>query len=219
MIILYINCLVCVSVWHDNYAAILWQNRAMHYVCLWRGSALRPTGPSVGGGGKRGTSVRLSMTGPGGRGMGGRAGDPDRDSWTRPTKKRVVHVEKVDPVNYPVSGRASEARLDRCLRRGLGSGSGWTGRGWPGKGPGPWSMNTADEEMGSPRRKGEPDQLSSVRKGKWSRGNKGWNGRAADGTALDTGVVSLLFYFILFYFLFLLLRKLTGCLIHPILCT
>jgi hypothetical protein len=109
MIILYINCLVCVSVWHDNYAAILWQNRAMHYVCLWRGSALRPTGPSVGGGGKRGTSVRLSMTGPGGRGMGGRAGDPDRDSWTRPTNKRVVHVEKVDPVNYPVSGRASGA--------------------------------------------------------------------------------------------------------------
>jgi hypothetical protein len=59
-------------------------------------------------------------------------------------------------------------------------------------------MNTADEEMGSPRRKGGPGQLSSVRKGRWSRGNERWNGRVADGTALDTGVVSILFYFILF---------------------
>jgi hypothetical protein len=57
-------------------------------------------------------------------------------------------------------------------------------------------MNTADEETGSPRRKGGPGQLSSVRKGRWSRGNKGWNERAADGTALNTGVVFLLFYFI-----------------------
>jgi hypothetical protein len=56
-------------------------------------------------------------------------------------------------------------------------------------------MNTADEETGSPRRKGGPDQLSSVRKGRWSRRNEGWNGRATDRTALDTGVVSLFFSF------------------------
>jgi hypothetical protein len=59
-------------------------------------------------------------------------------------------------------------------------------------------MNTADEETGSPRRKGEPGQLSSVRKGRWSRRNEGWNGQAANRTALDNDVVSLLFYFILF---------------------
>jgi hypothetical protein len=99
------------------------------------------------------------------------------------TKKRVVRVEKVDPVNYPVSGRAGGAGLDRCLWQGLGSGSGWMGGG-----PGPWFVNTADEETGSPRRKGGPSQLSSVRKGRWSRGNEGWNRRVADGTALDTGV-------------------------------
>jgi hypothetical protein len=56
-------------------------------------------------------------------------------------------------------------------------------------------MNTTDKETGNPCRKGEPGQLSSVRKGRWSRGNEGWNGRAADGTALDTSVVSLFFYF------------------------
>jgi hypothetical protein len=33
----------------------------------------------VGGGGGRGLSVRLSVMGPGGRGVGGRAGDPDGD--------------------------------------------------------------------------------------------------------------------------------------------
>ncbi len=49
-------------------------------------------------------------------------------------------------------------------------------------------MNTTDKETSSPRRKGGPGQLSSVRKGRWSRRNKGWNGRAADRTALDTGV-------------------------------
>jgi hypothetical protein len=167
----------------------------MHYVCLWRGPALRSTGPGVGGGGGRGLSVRLSVTGPGGQGVGGWAGDPVRDPWTRPTKKRVVRIEKVDPVNYLVSGRAGAAGLDRCLWQGLGSGSEWTGRGWPGEGPRPWSMNTADEETGSPRRKGGPDQLSSVRKGRWSRRNEGWNGRATDKTALDTGVVSLFFSF------------------------
>jgi hypothetical protein len=52
-------------------------------------------------------------------------------------------------------------------------------------------VNTADEETGSPRRKGGPGQLSSVRKGRWSRGNEGRNGRAADGTALDAGVLEL----------------------------
>ncbi len=52
-------------------------------------------------------------------------------------------------------------------------------------------MKTADEETGSPRRKGGPGQLSSVRKGRWSRGNEGRNGRAADGTALDAGVLEL----------------------------
>jgi hypothetical protein len=170
----------------------------MHYVCLWRGPALTPTRLGVGGGGRRGLSVCLSVTGPGGWGVGGRAGDPDRDPWTRPTKKRVVHVEKVDPVNYPVLGRAGGAGLDRCLWQGLGSGSGWTGCGWPGEGPRLWSMNTADEKTGSPCRKGGPGQLSSVRKGRWSRRNEGWNGRAADETALDTGGVSILFYFILF---------------------
>jgi hypothetical protein len=59
-------------------------------------------------------------------------------------------------------------------------------------------MNTTDKETGSPRRKGGLGQLSSVKKGKWSRRNEGWNGRAADGTALDTGVVSLFFSFIFF---------------------
>jgi hypothetical protein len=44
------------------------------------GPALRSTGPGVGGGGGRGLFVRLSMTGLGGRGVGGRAGDPDCDS-------------------------------------------------------------------------------------------------------------------------------------------
>ncbi len=43
------------------------------------GPTLRSTGPGVGGGGGRGLSVRLSMTSPSGRGVGGRAGDPDRD--------------------------------------------------------------------------------------------------------------------------------------------
>jgi hypothetical protein len=38
-------------------------------------------------------------------GVGGGAGNLDRDPWTRPTKKRVVRVEKVDLVNYPVSGK------------------------------------------------------------------------------------------------------------------
>jgi hypothetical protein len=51
----------------------------MHYVCLWRGPALRSTGSGVGGGGGRGLSVRLSVTGPGGQGVGGWAGDPVRD--------------------------------------------------------------------------------------------------------------------------------------------
>jgi hypothetical protein len=49
-------------------------------------------------------------------------------------------------------------------------------------------MNTADEETGSPRRKGGPGQLSNVKKGRWSRGNEGWNERVVDGTALDAGV-------------------------------
>jgi hypothetical protein len=59
-------------------------------------------------------------------------------------------------------------------------------------------MNTADEETGSLRRKGEPGQLSSFRKGRWSRGNEGWNGWAVDRTALDTSVVFFLFSFIFF---------------------
>jgi hypothetical protein len=49
-------------------------------------------------------------------------------------------------------------------------------------------MNTADKETGSPCRKGGLSQLSNVRKGRWSRRNEGWNGRVADGTALDTSV-------------------------------
>ncbi len=102
---------------------------------------------------------------PGGRGMGGRAEDLNCDPWTWPTIKRVVRVEKVHPINYPVSARAGGAGLDKCLWQGLGSRFGWMGRGWPGMAPGPWSGNTADEETGSLRRKGEPSQLSSVKKG------------------------------------------------------
>jgi hypothetical protein len=41
--------------------------------------------------------------------VGGRARDPDRDPWTWSTKKWVVHVGKVNPVNYPMSGRAGGA--------------------------------------------------------------------------------------------------------------
>jgi hypothetical protein len=41
--------------------------------------------------------------------VGGRAKDLDRDPWTRPMKKRVVRVGKVNPVNYPMSGRAGGA--------------------------------------------------------------------------------------------------------------
>ncbi len=55
------------------------------------------------------TYLEHEKAGPGGPGAGGRAGHPDRDPWTRPTKKRVARVEKVDPVNYPVSGRAGGA--------------------------------------------------------------------------------------------------------------
>ncbi len=45
------------------------------------GNALRlsVTGPGLGGGGGRGLSVRLFVMGPGGRGVGGQAGDPDGD--------------------------------------------------------------------------------------------------------------------------------------------
>jgi hypothetical protein len=57
-------------------------------------------------------------------------------------------------------------------------------------------MNTANEETGSLHRKGEPGQLSSVRKGRWSRGNEGWNERATNRTALDIGVVSFFFSFL-----------------------
>ncbi len=49
-------------------------------------------------------------------------------------------------------------------------------------------MNMVDEKTGSPRKKGGSGQLSSVKKGRWSRGNEGWDGRAADGTAFDTDV-------------------------------
>lgn len=55
------------------------------------------------------TYLEHEKAGPGGPGAGGRAGYPDRDPGTRPTKKRVARVEKVDPVNYPVSGRAGVA--------------------------------------------------------------------------------------------------------------
>jgi hypothetical protein len=54
-----------------------------------------------------------------------------------------------------------DVEADRARRGGWGrerfvcpsiyDGFGWTGRGWPGGGPGPWSVNTADEKTGSPR--------------------------------------------------------------------
>ncbi len=47
---------------------------------------------------------------------------------------------------------------ERSVCPSVCDGSGWTGRGWPGGGPGVWSVNTADEETGSPRRKGGPGQ-------------------------------------------------------------
>jgi hypothetical protein len=86
-------------------------------------------------------------------------------------------VELGNALRLSVMGPDVEA--DRAQRGGWGrersvcpsicDGSGWTGHGWLGGGPRPWSVNTADEETGSPRRKGGPGQLSSVKKDRWSR--------------------------------------------------